>query len=402
VLLFAAAAEAQQAQPQRPYRGLFGQRDHDPNGRQPIDFTMSLNEGYDSAGVDQLGTNSLGVRRAGLYSNLDTALRITRGRRDRRLTVTAGDALRYYPGPGSPLWQSAHLAMSQGVGYTSYYQFELFPALSLGGDQMPKGPSSDYAVGNQPAYTYTSAIQFDQKLNTRSELRLQYDRQSVMFSVPGSDLRTQSGGIRLTHHLNRYSGFHAGIIARDAQYGLSGDVNQIHSYDIDVGLEYDRPISFSRRTTLRFSSGSSLVPQAGRMYYRVTGNASLTHQIARTWTASLRYDRALQFVQALPQPFFSDSITAGMRGNPSRRVDLSFSGGYSAGAIGVSAEGGALGTYTGSAQIGMSLNRHSALYSEYLYYHYRFGRQTFAAAFPGLLDRQTARIGLKLWFPLHD
>jgi hypothetical protein len=128
----------------------------------------------------------------------------------------------------------------------------------------------------------------------------------------------------------------------------------------------------------------------------------LTHQIARSWTASLRYDRALQFVQALPQPFFSDSITAGVRGNPSRRVDLSFSGGYSAGAIGVSAQGGALGTYTGSAQIGMSLNRHSALYSEYLYYHYRFGQQTLVAAFPGLLDRQTARVGLKLWFPLLD
>ena len=49
--------------------------------------------------------------------------------------------------------------------------------------------------------------------------------------------------------------------------------------------------------------------------------------------------------------------------------------------------------------MGISVNRHVALFSEYLYYHYRLGQQPLTAAFPAHLDRQTARIGLKLWLP---
>ena len=430
VLLFAAAAEAQQAQsaqqappsqqarPVRPYRGgLFGEN---PKGQQPIDFTMSLSEGYDTLGSDELSVDPLSVpfRRAGLYSNLDSALRYTLGRRARRLTIRAGSALRYTPAPyqllstnyvgsvafTSPVWRGGRVDMSQGVGYTPYYQFDVFPTLSLETAQAPKGPSSDYAIWKQPAYTYTSGIQFLQQFSARSSLRLEYARRSVLVSGHASDLLTQNAGIRFTHHFTRYAGFHAGIGSGVAQFGpASGVINRIRTHDIDIGLDYDRPISFSRRTTLSFSSGSSLIPQGGRMYYHLTGNASLKHEIARTWGASLQYARELQFVEAFPQPLFSDSITAGVKGSPSRRVDIAFSGSYSAGQIGVSAAGGTLDTYTSSAHIGISVNRHFAWYSEYLYYHYRLGQLTSAAtALPGQLDRQTARVGLKLWFPLLD
>src|SRR5207245_985551 len=214
-------------------------------------------------------------------------------------------------------------------------------------------------------------IHFRQKLSPRAELGLQYDRRTVAFSGDASDLLTQSGGFAFTLHLSRYAGFHAGLTARSAQYQLSDGANHLRTYDVDAGLNYDRPVSFSRRTTLRFSSGSSLIPQDGKTYYRIMGNASLTHEMARTWKASLRYDRGMQFVESFSQPFFSDAIAASVTGNPSRRADLALSGGYSTGAIGVSAQGGAFATYTGSAHFGISVNRHVAVYSEYLFYHYR-------------------------------
>jgi hypothetical protein len=224
-----------------------------------------------------------------------------------------------------------------------------------------------------------------------------------MFSGDTTDLATQSGGFAYTLHLTRYAGFHAGVISRSAQYQLSAGASHLRTYDIDIGLNYGRPISFSRRTTLKFSSGSSLIPQDGKTYYRITGNASLTHEMARTWTASLRYDRSTQFVEGFPQPFYSDAIAANVGGSPSRRVNLTFSGGYATGQVGLSATGGAFGTYTGSARLGISANRHVALYSEYVYYHYRFGQPlSVPEAFPGQLDRQTARVGLKLWFPLFN
>jgi len=415
-LVVAAAAEAQTARPPRSTRGLFGPQNDQPRRPQTIDFTMSLNEGYDNSGTDRLAVDSLSIpyRQAGLYSNLEAGLRYTRVRRERRLTATAGTAVRYYPVPyklllpnyqggisfASPLWRSGRLAVSQDFGYTPSYQLDVFPTLSLDAAHTPNPTPGDYAMSKQPAYMSTSGIQFVQILTPRSALQFAYDRRSVMLSGHAGDLMTQGGGIKFTHHVSRYAGVHAGIGSRLGQYARSTGPTRVWVRDVDIGLDYDRPLSFSRRTTLRFASGSSLVPQDGKTYYRVTGNVSLAHEIGRSWTAILRYDRRLQFIEALPRPFFSDAVAASVTGHPSRKVDLALAAAYSAGAIGVAGDAGGLGAYTGSASIGLSLNRHLALSSEYLYYHYRFDQQSLAA-FPARLDRQTVRIGLKLWFPLE-
>ena len=411
----ATPAEAQTTQPPRSPRGLFGRQDDQPKRPQTIDFTMSLSEGYDNTGNDQLIGGSLDgpYRQAGLYSNLEAGLRYTRGRRERRLTMGAGSAVRYYAAPYrlvlpnyqgavsfvSPLWRSGRLNVSQDFLYTPSYQLELFRAPAPDATQMPGVAASDSANSKQPAYTFAGAIQFVQTVGARSTLELAYDRRSVILSGVAGDLTTQGGGLKFTHHFRRYAGFHAGIGSRVGAYTRPAGPDRLRTHDIDIGLDYDRPLSFSRRTTLSFSTGSSLVPQDGRTYYRVTGNASLAQQMGRTWTASVRYDRGLQFIEALPRPFFSDAVAARLKGYPSRRVDLQLSAAYSLGAIGVAGYGREVGTYTGTATIGLSVNRHVALFSDYLYYHYRLGQQTLTTAFPTRLDQQTARVGLRLWVP---
>jgi hypothetical protein len=416
VLLFAAAANGQTTQPPRSFRGLFGRQDDNSKRRHWTDFTMSFSEGLDNNVNAQLGADTLPFRQSGLYSNLETGLLHTRVRRERRLTVTVGSAMRYDPAPyrllstnyvgavafTSPVSRGARLNVTQSVTYTPFYQLELFPTLPFEGGQMPKVASNDYAIGKQSAYTYTSGIKLVEKFNARSSLQLGYDLRSVTFAGAASDFLMQGAAIKFTHNVTRYAGFHAGFGSRIGQYSVSAGPNRISTHDIDIGLDYNPPISFWRRTTLTFSSGSSLVPEGGRTHYRVSGNASLAHQIGRSWLASLTYDRAVQFIDVFPAPSLADSIAARVKGNPSRRVDVTFSGGYSAGQIGLSAGSTAYGTYTGSAQLGMTLNRHFALHSEYVYYHYRVDQQPGAPAFPGPLDRQTARVGLKLWFPLFD
>jgi len=414
-LLVAAAAEAQATPPTRSTRALFGRHDDQPRP-QTIDFTMTLSEGYDHTGNDERTVGSLDdpYRHTGMYSNLDAAFRYTRGRRERRLTVTTGSALRYYPQPyrlmlpnyegaltfTSPVWRRGRLNVSQDFGYTPSYQLELFRTPTPDGTQMSSVAASDAGGWKQPAYTVASAIQFAQKLSARSTLELAYDRRSIILSGAASDLTTQGGGIKFTHHFHRYAGFHAGIGSRVGAYFGSARPDRVRTHDIDIGFDYDRPLSLARRTTLSFSSGSSLVPQDGKTYYHLTGNVSLAYQIGRMWTSSLRYDRGLQFIEAFPRPFISDAIAARLKSNPLRKVDLQLSAAYSVGTIDGAGEGGAVETYTGTAKMGISVNRHVALFSEYLYYHYRLGQQTLATAFPAHLDRQTARIGLKLWLPL--
>jgi hypothetical protein len=417
VLLFAAAAEAQRAQPERPYRGLFGQRERDPKDRQLIDFTMSVSDAYDDNRTVEDGGGALNLPLPnGLHSNMDSAVRYTRGRRERHLTVTGSSALRYEPQLSnlltgnyqgtvaftSPMWHGARVDLGQGAAYTPYYQLELFPALSVDAADAPQHSPTDYSIWKQPAYTYTSSIGFAQSFGTRSAMQFQYDRRSVAFASQTSDLSTEGATVSFTHRVTRSIGFHVGLGTRVARYGNSTDANRIRTQDINIGLDSGRSISLSRRTHLSFSSGSSIIPEGNKRLYRLTGEASLRHEIGRTWTADLQYSRALRFIEALPHPFFADSISAGMKGNLSRRSDLSVSGGYSNGQVGVTAANGSYGTYTGSAQVSVSLTRHYALYSEYVYYHYQFAQQPLAGAFPGRLDRQTARVGLKLWFPLLD
>jgi hypothetical protein len=155
-----------------------------------------------------------------------------------------------------------------------------------------------------------------------------------------------------------------------------------------------------RGTTITVASGPSFIPIGGTTHYRATGNASLRTAIGRAWIASLQYDRALRFVDAVAYPFFSNSVSVGVNGQPARRLTVGTTVAYSTGDVGVSAEGGAYGTYSGAVQLSTPLTRHYALYSEYLYYHYKFAERAFATDLPPRLDRHTVRFGLKLWFPI--
>src|SRR5207247_3153031 len=110
------------------------------------------------------------------------------------------------------------------------------------------------------------------------------------------DLVAEGANIRYSQRVSRYAGFHAGVGTRIGVYGSLRDAIRIQTRDIDIGIDYDRPLSLSRRTTFTFSTGSSLVPDQGVTHYRVNGSATLTHAMGRTWTSRLQYSRALQLI----------------------------------------------------------------------------------------------------------
>ncbi|PYR58060.1 MAG: hypothetical protein DMF91_18025, partial [Acidobacteria bacterium] len=237
-LLVAVAAEAQPTPAPRSTRGLFGRQDDQPRRPQTLDF-----------GNDQLAAGPLDAsyRHTGVYSNLDAGFRYTRARRERRLTVTTGSALRYYRAPyrlalptyqgalafTSPVWRSGRLNVTQDFWYMPSYQLELFRTPTPDATQMPSGAASESATWKQPAYAFTSGIQFVQTLNARSRLEFAYDRRSVILSGVASDLTTEGGEIKFTHHLRRYAGFHAGIGSRVGARIGSAAPNRVRTHDID-------------------------------------------------------------------------------------------------------------------------------------------------------------------------
>lgn len=401
-MLWPRAADAQSG---RAFTGLFGQGS---NTRRPesLDFTMSANNGYDTGG-EQLGSSDQQLRRDGGYSTLDSALRFTRTRAKRIFTLNGSESLRYEPQLGdmlslsydagasllTPLGHTRKLTLSGSGGYTPWYQFQLFPSLPPEAGALPQAPSNDYLLTKQSATSLASSVSMTQDLGHLSGLQLAYDLRSIRFTDVNRDLLTKSASVGFTRRATRFTVFRIGASMRDGRYGRS--ITSVRTEEIDVGFDYVR-----RRTAISAGTGMSFFPAGGETNTRMTGNATLRFELARKWTSSFQYNRSLQFVEALTVPFLSDSLSAGLTGQVTRRLNLGMTAGYSTGQVGVLAEGGQYGTYTGSGQVMFALSRHYALYSEYLYYHYSFSEQDLLGALPPLLDRHTARFGLRLWYPL--
>jgi len=403
------AAEAQSA---NAYRGLFGERTHKTTRQPVVDFTLAVVDGYDNASQEPGAEALPSQTREGRYSSVEAGVQYTNVRGQRKLLISAADNFRHEPdlleaftssydasaAYATPLWRSGRIDLSQGFAYSPFYQLELFPDVVSDAPKPPQAPTADNAISTQSSRTLRTKIGFGQTLGRRSSFRARFDRSSTMFEGGAHDLLTQSLSIELHKQATKYTGFHVGGAARQATYGGLLTQTQFQTQEVEFGIDYSK-----RRTTFTAAGGPLFVPIFGQTEIRAIGSASLRVELSRAWAANLQYNRALQFIEGAPEPFFSDAIQGGLVGQPARRLGLSASFGYSTGTMGLGLMSqGTYGTYTGSGQLTVPLTRHYALYSQYVIYHYEFNEQALVGGFPPLLDRQTVRFGLKLWFPLAN
>jgi hypothetical protein len=172
---------------------------------------------------------------------------------------------------------------------------------------------------------------------------------------------------------------------------------------IDAGVEYSRPLSRTRRTSVGFGTGSMRIDNGGETFYNLAGHASLTHQIRRTGNLGVMYSRGLVVVGGFSDPFFADSVAVNFSGNASRRIRLSGSGGYGNGDLGLGSRANAYESMQASGGVEIALARRLEFFGHYFYYKYRFDR---SIALPeGVsrgLDRQGVRAGLSLRIPILE
>ena len=168
------------------------------------------------------------------------------------------------------------------------------------------------------------------------------------------------------------------LISNDWVVGLNTT-----AHNLDIGIDYRRPLSRTRRTFLSFNTGSTVAESevSGRRVQAV-GSASLVHYVRRTWTGLFEYRRRLHYVDGFDRPLFGDALTAGFSGLLSRSMELSARTGYTAGTIGLSTRAPRFESYTGSVRLRRALSRKLAGYVEGLFYHYSFDED--AVRPPGL------------------
>jgi hypothetical protein len=196
--------------------------------------------------------------------------------------------------------------------------------------------------------------------------------------------------------LSAYGGYELGG-QRDE---IPGAVRESHPR-INAGIDYHRPLSLSRRTTLSFSTGTAGVHdrQLNTTTYSLIGGVHLSREFGHTWSAALVAARDVRYIEPLSQPLFSDAYSFLVSGTFTRRVDFHSSLSVAKGHIGTTNVTNT-DSYYGSTALSFSLSRTLALGSDYSY--------SYLTTLPlGLplnvyqnLSQQSFRIYVKVWAPL--
>jgi hypothetical protein len=402
-----------------PFAGLFGGGKDASDARQTFTLDWSGYGGYDDTVLDQSVQLAADPRfqKSGEYGGLSLGLGFARNTGRNRLNIDGGAGVRAYgatrdvSAPTYTLSTAFAIAPTRGTtiegsfggSYSSFYQFAPFLAAEPSGNS--DVPTYGFAAVNQQSRSTSVGVGLSQRLSSRILLstnvgwnRIRY--QSANADAARLDGRSASFGFR--GNVSRDLAFRAGYGYRE---GLFGEVPTIQAvaviHDLDIGLDYSRALSISRRTTLQFGSGSSIVESQDRVrHFRLNGQAALTQEIRRTWTATLSYARSTQFVHGFTDVVIADGVTAGLGGLLASRLQFVTSAGYSIGQIGLDATRSRFTSYTGSGKFVVALSPVVGMYAQYLYYHYDIPPSSSAfGELPPRLGRQALTFGLNGTLP---
>ena len=169
-----------------------------------------------------------------------------------------------------------------------------------------------YATGGTAAF----------RVSRRSTLSAMLGSSSQRFLDDEYSIRSVSYGGGYSHSVSRYASLRLGYAQQDTDYSFEAAPKRRYTQrNYDVGVNYSRPLSLSRRTTFSFGTGSAVLDDGTETFFNVTGSASLSHQIGRTWEANVVYARGLGTVAGFVEPTFADSVNANLRGTPEQQVN---------------------------------------------------------------------------------
>jgi len=387
---------------------------------------VTVSEAYDDniladggAGVQ----NSL--QKSGVYTDLTANFSFHTAGRRLQFGSAAGTDVRYYSDQhtivGVGHYGSSGLTYSTprstfsvdgGVAYAPSYLYRLF-ATVVANPSVGDTVASGYAVNDSSSYNYDARIGFTQNLSPRNRIRLSGEGRYTDFlhtttqtnSFGSRDLTTYESGVTFSRGLTRDVNLNVGYTYRRAQYYTGAFPTE---HDATFGLEYEHPLSKTRRTHLHVAVATAMLdaPVQGdatgefRTQYRAIADASLRHQFARTWQVSSAYNRGLGFIEGFATPVATDGLSINTTGLVSRRVDLAASASYSVGEPVIVDQSSGFTTYAANVRMRIALNNQWALYTEYLYYYYDFSRGFVPIGLPSQMSRNSVRAGLTLWVPV--
>ena len=295
-----------------------------------------------------------------------------------------------------------NLGASVSALYSPRFVFSVLPAAN--DLELNIAPELDYGILAQRMASYAAGATAQLRVTRRSFLSASAGSGSLRLLDENYDLRTHSYGGGYSYSATRYMSLRAGyreFVSHYPAFGL-GPQRRTTQRSLDAGVNYSRPLSVSRRTTLSFGTGSTAYDNERETFYAVTGNATLTHQIGRTWEANVAYARGLSVVGGFSEPFFADAVNANLRGNLTRHLSVLTSAGFANGNVGLGSLANNYNSLQGTARLEWVIrNERVGVYSNYFYQSYQFdGTPLSVATIPLQVNRHGVSAGLVFRFPL--
>ncbi|MEO7275063.1 MAG: hypothetical protein ABIX28_04150 [Vicinamibacterales bacterium] len=417
-----APTEGQPADVRRPFRGLFGMPAV-PGSSQALDFTASVYEAYDDDVFADQGPVALSgdLRRSGWFSGFESGLNYVRNGRRVGFGADAGLGVTAYPDEplfvvyrtgvnlNAPIARNTSLTLAQTFVYAPEYRLGLFISPTSGGFDDPfANVAPDLGVFRERSYRTGTNVGVSQTFRDRSSLSAFYSLSTATYRSRELNYTNQGVGARYLRQLTRNAGLRLGYIYGGARYPNVPGLDRRGVHTIDVGVDYGRALSVSRRTHFSFSSGTALFyanqgissGPVRRLEFALVGNAILNHEMGRTWTSSVSYQRSVAFHEGFLEPFISQSVSANLHGMLARRLEFTGSTAYTRGVVGAGTDND-FQSAGANAGLQYALTRYLAAYANYVYYRYNFPPGIAVnARFPRSLARNGVRIGLTTSIPV--
>ncbi|MEO7192313.1 MAG: hypothetical protein ABI051_14770, partial [Vicinamibacterales bacterium] len=246
------------------------------------------------------------------------------------------------------------------------------------------------------------------ELSRRFNLTGDYQiRKDTSFGGEGQPLGLwgQTVGAALHFAVTRNLSVRGGYIYGETHRKNDDRIGRTHSADIGVDYNRGAVLQLTRRTTLAFNGGASgYVDRAGTQHYRLIGNASLNHQMGRTWISGVDYTRGLDSNQLLFQePLLNDTLTARMNGLISRRLGFHSEASVQHGSVGFARGDNDVVRSVADAGLQFALGRHYALGADYTYYRYNYSAQVARPlGLPTVSASQGVHVFLSAWAPIFQ
>src|SRR3954447_790959 len=394
-------------QPSHIFRGLFGP---DPGAAitpHPIvELRVSTFEARGRTPGESLDETTL--QAGGFYSGVASGLSFRQKTRSALFTLSTANTLRVYPGTGVTTTEHSGYASMElqasrrttlrtagGVFYTPFHQ-----VLGIAGEENPgTAAGSDTSVGTNASTTYSAVTSVTREAGRRGLLTFDYDGRVTRFTSGEGDTTSHRAAAAYSHEFAPGIAFRFGDGVRVLQASAS---ERIITQDIALGIDVNRTLTATRRTSLSFTTGSSLMQTDSGVRFVPAGSATLTHRLGRSWQTALRFDRGLQVADLVPKPFVANNSNLIVDGFLGRRASVRVRGAYSFGNFDLNGSSASrYDSYVGEARGALALGRHFQVYMEQMYYRYKFpDGLTLPSDVPLRRQQYSLRFGLDIWVPL--